>query len=65
MKTIRFSALIFYFIIALGIFTTPTNDLLEITALLSQLSEPKERCYCAKEMEEGVLFLEKYCLGKN
>ncbi len=44
---------------------TPTNDLLEITAHLSQLSEPKERCYCAKEMEDGVLFLQKYCLGKN
>ncbi len=64
MKTIQYYFLPFFLFMGLGIFATPTNDLLEITAHLSQLSDPKERCFCSEDMEEIVLYLKK-CRHEN
>jgi len=64
MKTMKFTVLIFFLFMAVGIFATPANDFLEITAQLCHLSEPKERCYCSEAGEETILFIEKECFGK-
>lgn len=65
MKTIPYSVLIFFFFMGLGIFATPANDLMEITAQLCQLSDHKGKCVCLQEREETVLFLKKYRFDKN
>ncbi len=64
MKTVQLLFILF-FIMAVGIFTTPTNDLLEITAQLCQFSQPKEECLCSEEMEETAFFLKMYCRNKE
>lgn len=65
MNNFRLLVMIFFVMISFKTFLTPTNDVLEITAHLCQLSQPKEKCYCSEEMEEAIWFLAIYRLGIN
>lgn len=65
MKASHFSVFAFFFVIAFGIYTTPTNDLLEITAHLCHFSPPKEKCFCSEEMNETLFFLQQIREDKN
>lgn len=65
MKTSQISVFAFFFVIAFGVYTSPTNDLLEITAHLCHFSPPKEKCFCSEEMEETTAFLQLYRENKT
>lgn len=61
MNPIQLSVLIFFLFMAVGIFATPTNNFLEITAQLCHLSELKARCYCSEVEAEIIMLIEKCC----